>query len=190
MRQQDEREPSGGGESELAELYTCYGTSIMAYARLHVSTWEDAEEIVLEAFTEAWKQDNLSWLAEKQRLVWLRSVAQHKIVDRYRRSLHVSLLPFDQLGEAVQAGETPSPEQVVIHREELEQLYMAVSRLSLLQQQVIQLRVGDGLRFAEIALLLNKRETAVRKIFSRTVAHLRRAFDQPTTRKDPSDDTF
>lgn len=38
-----------------------------------------------------------------------------------------------------------------------------------LQQQVLRLRYGDGLRCAEIVVLLNKREDAVRKMLSRCI---------------------
>jgi DNA-directed RNA polymerase specialized sigma24 family protein len=91
MQQQDECQQS---DSAGTALYQRYGVSIFAYARLHTPSWEDAEDITLEVFTAALEQKSLSWLAEKQQLVWLRRVAQNKLVDRYRRSLHISLLPL------------------------------------------------------------------------------------------------
>ncbi|HEY6407442.1 MAG TPA: sigma-70 family RNA polymerase sigma factor [Ktedonobacteraceae bacterium] len=175
MQQQDECIQS---DNAGAALYKRYAVSIFAYARLHTSSWEDAEDLVLEVFTAALEQKSLSWLAEKQQLVWLRRVAQNKLVDRYRRSLHFSLLPLEQLVETVLTEEVLTPEQVVVRREELEQLYSAVGKLPPLQQQVLQLRLGDGLRFAEIAVLLDKREAAVRKLYSRTLALLRTIYAQ------------
>src|SRR6266567_483649 len=131
-------------------LYERYAASILAYARLHTPCWEDAEDLTVEVFTAAFEQDNLSWLADKQQFVWLRSVAQHKLVDRYRRSIHVSVMPLEQVVETVQAGETLTPEQIVVRREELERLYKAASTLSLFQQQVLQLRFGEGLRLLRL----------------------------------------
>src|SRR5205085_9965033 len=72
MQQQDECFPS---ESLAARLYTRYAASIFAYARLHTSSWEDAEDLTLEVFTAALEQNSLSWLTEKQQFVWLRRVA-------------------------------------------------------------------------------------------------------------------
>src|SRR6266478_3086852 len=46
------------------------------------------------------------------------------------------------------------------------------------QQQLAWLRLGEGLRFAEIAVLLDKREEAVRKLWSRTLALLRRIYER------------
>jgi RNA polymerase sigma factor (sigma-70 family) len=53
-----------------------------------------------------------------------------------------------------------------------------IGKLSKLQQQVLQLRYEDGLRFAEIAIVLNKREEAVRKLLSRTLSTLRTLYLQ------------
>ena len=75
-------------------------------------------------------------------------------------------------------GHAKTQKHLIVRREELERLYASIGKLPLLQQQVLQLRVGDGLRFAEIAVLLNKREEAVRKVFSRTLALLRAIYDQ------------
>ncbi|MFL5655482.1 MAG: RNA polymerase sigma factor [Ktedonobacteraceae bacterium] len=173
MQQQDEC-----AQLDSAALYQRYAASIFAYLRLHTPSWEDAEDLLLEVFTAALEQENLSWLTEKQQFVWLRRVAQNKLVDRYRRSMHLSVLPLEQVVDTVRAEEALTPEQLAVRREELERLYAVVGKLSLLQQQVLQLRMGDGLRFAEIAVLLNKREDAVRKLFSRTLAFLRKIYDQ------------
>jgi len=165
-------------------LYERYVASILAYARLHTPCWEDAEDLTVEVFTAALEQDNLSWLADKQQFVWLRSVAQHKLADRYRRSIHVSVIPLEQVVETVQAVEALTPEQIVVRREELERLYTAVGKLSLLQRQVLQLRLGDGLRFAEMAILLNKSEATVRKLYSLTLAFLRTVYEQHERREE------
>ena len=175
MQQQDECKQS---DSAGAALYHRYAVSIFAYVKLHTPSWEDAEDITLEVFTAALEQKSLSWLAEQQRLVWLRRVAQNKLVDRYRRSLHISLLPLEQVVDTLRAEEALTPEQIVLRREELERLSSSVGKLPRLQQQVLQLRLGDGLRFAEIAVLLDKREEAVRKLYSRTLALLRTIYEQ------------
>jgi RNA polymerase sigma factor (sigma-70 family) len=48
--------------------------------------------------------------------------------------------------------------------------------LSDLQRQVVQLRYGADLSFAEIGLLLKKNEAAVRKLLSRALASLRSSY--------------
>lgn len=160
----------------VAALYDRYAASIFAYARLRAPSLEDAEDVMLEVFTAALEQEKLATLTEHQQFVWLRQVAHHKLVDRYRRVAHLPVVPLEQVIEAVREEEVLSPEHIVLRREELERLCGAVARLPLVQQQLLQLRFGEGLRFAEIAVLLNKREPAVRKLCSRALASLRVAY--------------
>jgi RNA polymerase sigma factor (sigma-70 family) len=166
------------GKSVASALYDRYAASIFAYARLYTPSWEDAEDVTLEVFTAALEQENLSALTERQQLVWLRRVAHNKLVDRSRRAMHLPVVPLEQVMDTVRTEEALTPEQMVLRGEELERLYKAVSSLSLFQQQVLQLRFGEGLRFAEIAVLLNKREATVRKLCSRSIALLRTIYEQ------------
>ena len=175
MQQHDE---CTQGKSAASTLFDRYASSIFAYARLYSPLWEDAEDVTLEVFTAALEQANLSALTERQQLVWLRRVAHNKLVDRYRSSVHLPVISLEQVIETVCTEETLTPEQMVLRGEELERLYKAVSTLSVFQQQVLQLRFGEGLRFAEIAVLLNKREASVRKLCSRTIALLRTIYEQ------------
>src|SRR5712691_736522 len=147
MQQRNECDQSNGSGSTL---YDRYAASIFAYARLRTTSWEDAEDLTLEVFLKALEYDNLSWLADKQQLVWLRRVAHNKLVDHYRRSTRPPVVPLEQEMEIACQDEALAPEQLALRREELEQLYHAVGKLSLLQQQVLRLRFGDGLHFAEI----------------------------------------
>ncbi len=170
MQQQDECKQPNTLDSTL---YDRYAASIFAYARLHTTSWEDAEDLTLGVFLKALEHDNLSSLTEKQQLVWLRRVAHNKLVDSYRRSTRVSVVPLEVVIETVYQDEALAPEQLALRREELEQLFKAVEKLSLLQQQVLRLRFGDDLSFAEIAILLNKSEGTIRKLCWRTLARLR-----------------
>jgi RNA polymerase sigma-70 factor, ECF subfamily len=161
-----------------AALYDRYASSIFAYARLCTPTWEDAEDVTLETFMAALEWEDFSALTERQQFAWLRRVAHNKLVDRIRRAVHLPAVPLEQVREQVRTEEALTPEQMVLRGEELERLYQAVRGLPLFQQQLLQLRFGEGLRFAEIAVLLNKREATVRKLCSRSIALLRKIYKQ------------
>ncbi|HEY4383832.1 MAG TPA: sigma-70 family RNA polymerase sigma factor [Ktedonobacteraceae bacterium] len=159
-------------------LYERYAVSIFAYLKMHITPLEDAEDLLIEVFTAALEQNNLSWLSEQQRFSWLRRVAQNKLVDRYRRKNRLTMLPLEYMVDTICIEEILQPEQSMLRREELEQLYATVRKLPTLQKQILQLRIGDGLRFAEIAILLNKREEAIRKAYSRALSVLRASYSQ------------
>jgi len=171
MQRQVDRELHDG----FAELYDRYAQAIFAYVRLHMPSREDAEDLTLEVFLAALEHNNRSALAEDERLAWLRRVAHNKIIDNYRRSVRHPTVALDQVVETLYADENQAPEQVVLRNEEYALLHAALQGLTVLQQQLLHLRYGDGLRFAEIALLLNKREVALRKLLSRTLTYLRTA---------------
>jgi RNA polymerase sigma-70 factor (ECF subfamily) len=175
MKQRDEHEVMSASKSTLFERFA---PIILAYVRWHSTSWQDAEDLTFEVFLTALEHDDLSWMTGEQQLAWLRRVAHNKIVDGYRRPAHPPAIPLEQVVENIYPDEAPLPEQLLLRREELERLYTAISKLSLEQQQVLQLRFGEGLRFAEIALLLNKRESTVRKICSRSLALLRSIYDE------------
>src|SRR5579859_2788780 len=150
MQDQDECQQVSGS---MSGLYQRYAAAIFAYTRLHTPSWEDAEDLTIEVFLTALEHDQLSWLSEGQRFAWLRRVAHNKLVDRYRRAPRCAIVPLEQLIESVYRDEAPTPEQFVLRREELSRLYAMVGKLPIIQQQILQLRFGEGLAFAEIAVL-------------------------------------
>lgn len=175
------REPPEEGDllvSADIELYDRYAPVIFAYARLHLFLYEDAEDLTIEVFTAALEHDNLSSFAESEKLAWLRRVAHNRLIDRYRYADRHPGMPLDKVVETVESDDVSAPEQIALRKEAYGQLRALIGQLPVLQQQVLQLRYEDGLRFAEIAVVLNKREDAVRKLLSRTLTTLRTLYLQ------------
>src|SRR5947209_2201065 len=107
------------GEHKLAHspdstLYERHAAIILAYARSHTASWQDAEDLTLEVFLTALEHDNLSWLADKQQLVWLWHVAHNKLMDSYRRSNHPPTVSLEEVVENARRDEAPTPEQLVL----------------------------------------------------------------------------
>jgi len=163
--------------SSAAALYDRYARAIFAYLRLHTPSREDAEDLTLEVFLAALEYHHLSGLSDDEQLAWLRRVARNHLIDSYRRSTRHPVVALDQVTETLYDDEVQAPERLAVRNEEYTHLHAAVKRLSVPQQQLLRLRYGDGLRFAEIAVLLNKREAALRKMLSRTLVFLRSSFE-------------
>ena len=81
QKQQDEDELDQNADS--LSLYDRYGQAIFAYARLHVPSREDAEDVTLEVFTAALENDNFSGLQEGEKLAWLLLLNQGYCVTGY-----------------------------------------------------------------------------------------------------------
>src|SRR6266851_6830259 len=117
MQQQEKHKLVNSSDSTL---YDRHAAVILAYARLHTASWEDAEDLTLEVFLAALEHDNLSWLADAQQLIWLRRVAHNKLVDHYRHAPRLPVVPLEQAVEMVYHDEALTPEQLALRREELE----------------------------------------------------------------------
>jgi RNA polymerase sigma-70 factor (ECF subfamily) len=166
---------SDSSQASQAVLYERYGQAIFGYLRLRAHSTEDAEDLLLEVFLAALEHDNLVTLAAGEQLAWLRRVAHNKLLNVYRQASRHPRVALDSVGDSLL--EEDSPEQQTLRQEERGQLLAALQKLPALQQHILQLRYGDGLRCAEIALLLNKREGAVRKLLSRSVLVLRQVYN-------------
>ncbi len=178
MQQQDEDNAfAGASDTGEATLFDLFGKAIFTYLRLHTASREDAEDLTVEVFTAALEHDQLSGMPEHERLIWLRRVAQRRLVDHYRRlQRRPALVALDLHMDVLLDDTAQNPERIVLQREAAGELHRAITALPQLQQQLIRLRFVDGLRSTEIAVLLNKREDAVRKLLSRTMAQLRSIF--------------
>ena len=162
------------GDTGQTMLYERYGQAIFGYLRLHAHSLEDAEDLLLEVFLAVLERDNLSALPPGEQLAWLRRVAHNKLLNLYRQSSRHPRVALDSVADTML--EADGPEQQALRHEEHSQLRAALQKLPPLQQHILQLRYGDGLRCADIALLIDKREEAVRKLLSRSILALRQVY--------------
>ena len=157
-------------------LYDRFASTIFAYLYRQVASQQDAEDLLLEVFTAAFSNPTLSGLTEERQLAWLRRVARNKVIDLYRRNAVRTELSLEFILEV--EDDQLTPEEYAIQRESYERLHRAVQQLPALQQQLIRLRYGNGLRLVEIAAIFEKPEGTVRKMLARTLQQLRTMYDK------------
>lgn len=161
------------GTSAFGELYRRHAPNILVSLRRHISSPEDAEDLLMEIFLAAFqRQTSVCTMSDEMQLAWLRRVAHNKLVDFYRRTARKPILPIDEHAHVLSNHEQ-EPEFVVIRQENYTWVQAHVKNLSSAQQEVMYLRFGRGLRCVEIAKLLNKREGAIRMLLARSLNTLR-----------------
>lgn len=163
-------------DSLESTLYERFAPTIFAYLSQQVASRQDAEDLLLEVFLSAFKSHMLADLPAGRQLAWLRRVARNKAIDHYRHHAVLTLLPLEEASETESTELTP--EQYTEQQEHYARLYHALGQLTPIQQEIIQLRYIHGLRFSEIATLLDKSEGTVRQWLVRTLQHLRKLYDQ------------
>lgn len=162
---------------QSATLYERYAPDVLTYLLRQLNSREDAEDILLEVFTIALeKQAALQW-DERALRAWLLTIARNKVVDHYRRAGRLAPVPLMNVEERLYEPEEREPEQMFLHQETYTQLRMHTQKLSREQQEILQLRFGEGLRCAEIAQVIGRSEKAARALLYRTLKQLRKIYD-------------
>ncbi len=129
----------------LDRLVTTMGPRLLAYAR-RMQSRTDAEDVVAETFFRA--ADSIAALRASPRPeFYLLSVARNLCRDQIRRNrITRAILPAP--------APVPTPPECAVAAEDLAALRVAVDELPDRLREVVVLRLAGGLRFEDIAALL------------------------------------
>src|SRR5437660_10837268 len=136
---------------EMALLYRKYAPGLLSYVRLRVPSPEDAEDLVVEVFLAALQHATFATLSENAKQLWLWRVTRNKVIDAYRRAQTRRSVILDHVAEGLFEDEMLSPENSALRQEDYMNLYAHMQSLPLLEQQILRMRIGQGLSCAEIA---------------------------------------
>jgi RNA polymerase sigma factor (sigma-70 family) len=155
-----------------------YAHIILNYIARYISSREDVDDMVLDVFLAA--LENQVWLtwSDGEQLAWLRRIAYNKAVDYYRRHSRHPSIALEHIAMTLYEDDEQMPESVALRNEAYAVLRAHLSHLSELQQEIVRLRFGEGLRLKEVALRLNKSDSVIRVTLSRTLNLLRRVYLQ------------
>ena len=175
LQGEDSGNPTEKGHACISDLYKRYAPALFEYIRRHSAALSDAEDILAEVFMSALRYD-LSRMSMDEQRAWLWTVARNKVNDAYRQTRRKPQVSLEVLEDTLEDGTTP--EELALQQEEAAYLHGFLRRLSRTQREVLQLRFTGGLRCTEIAVILKKREGAVRSILSRALNELRRYYER------------
>lgn len=126
------------------------GPRLVAYVHRVYANRQDSEDIVAEAFCRA--ADNVAALSASSRPdLYLLTIARNLCRDRFRRR-RPEAASFHTLGDRADGGIEPA--QHVVRDEQRRALQRAVADLPESMREVVVLRISSGLKFEEIAELL------------------------------------
>jgi RNA polymerase sigma-70 factor (ECF subfamily) len=140
------------GEPEgLAELYDRHGRLVYSLALRILRDQGDAEDVVQEVFSQAWRQASRYQSSRGNVVAWLMNLARSRAIDRLRgrRSRPEPMADAEAVVEMPDLAQ-PVDEQLALSGR-AEQIRSAVDELSLLQRVAIELAFYEGLTHAEIA---------------------------------------
>jgi RNA polymerase sigma-70 factor (ECF subfamily) len=117
-------------------------------------------------------------------LLWLYRVAHNLVIDDYRQS---SKQPLPLLDEAWHTDDDLSPDKAVAAQIAQGQVRAALLELTLVQQQVIELKFMEGMSNEQVAKIMGKPVGTIKSLQHRALAALRRvlsARELPGAQKD------
>ena len=145
-----------GDEPALERLYDRYSAPLYALAYRIAGERSDAEEIVLDCFSQAWR-DAPRFRAERGSVIaWLTMICRSRALDLVRaRGRRARLVSSAAAAEPdtppAMGGRDPAEERDLEQRERREVVRNALRGLSDSQRQAIELSYYAGLSHSEIA---------------------------------------
>jgi RNA polymerase sigma-70 factor (ECF subfamily) len=148
---------AGGDPAALAELYDRYADMLYSLALRVVGSASDAEEVLQDAWLQAWRSARSYDPARGAVGAWLVTITRTRALDRLRslgsrrRALDAAAL------EAASDPPAPIADPVIGHarRALRTNVAAAITALAPQQRQVVELAYFDGLSQSEIAARLN-----------------------------------
>ena len=137
----------------LSQLYDRYARVMYSLAFKILNSVEEAEEVVLDVFSQVWRTAQ-NYDSQRGRVDnWLFLMTRSRSLDRLRKSLRQSKI-IDASTQVVQEKSivfADNPEEKLLIRERRELIIAALEQLPETQRQVIELAYYQGLTQSEIA---------------------------------------
>ena len=145
-----------GDQSALAALYDATNRVVFGLVLRILSDRSTAEEVLLDVYTQVWRQAALYDRKRGAPLAWLMTIARSRAIDRFRsgRLDQQSRESLDDLGHLKSNSLSPEENTALSERQRL--VRAALNALSVEQREVIELAYYSGLSHSEIALRLGQ----------------------------------
>lgn len=166
-------------QSALSLLYDRYARVLYSLAFRILGSVEEAEEIVLDVFSQVWK---LAGRYDPQRGrvdAWLFMLTRSRSLDRLRSLQRVSkaVESSTEAAKTVPQAQISDPTEDVLISERRDRVLAAMQRLPVEQREVIELAYYEGLTHVEIATKTGKSLGTVKTRIRLGLNKLRQALD-------------
>ena len=145
-----------GDQAALTTLYDSTSRLVFGLILRVVTDRSSAEEVLLDVYTQVWRQASTYDSKRGAPLAWLMTIARTRGIDRLRSSKreHQTRESLDAIGEITASASSPEADSVTAERRQL--VRSALDTLSAEQREVIELAYYSGLSHSEIALKLGQ----------------------------------
>lgn len=161
-----------GDQQAFTQLFDRYYAPINRYFYFHLSNQQDVDDLTNMVFLKTWQ--NLQKFKQNKGTfkAWLYRIAHNLLIDFYRRPTYA-----DSVEEIIEIeADIMKPENLIVSRQEIYQLRLALAELDERSRSVIIHRFIAGLDHHETARLLGLSEGNVRVIQLRSLKKIKDFF--------------
>jgi RNA polymerase sigma-70 factor (ECF subfamily) len=163
-----------GDPEAFGALYERYVGKIYSYLYYRTGNTHDAEDLTARVFQRALAGLDRYTSRGLPFSAWLYRIAHNLVANWHRDQRRRQHLPLHEVAPAeLPDGRDEAPEAQAESREERETLLAAIRRLPGDRQQLLVLKFVERLSNAEIGVVLNRSEGAVKSLYHRTLLALR-----------------
>jgi RNA polymerase sigma-70 factor (ECF subfamily) len=146
---------AGGDQAALGTLYDSTSRVIFGLALRILNDRATAEEVMLDVYTQVWRQAASYDLQRGSPMAWLMTIARSRAIDRLRSGWQDQQRkePLEAIGDARSDSSSPEENAEIAERRKL--VRQALSQISAEQRELIELAFYGGLSHSEIALEKN-----------------------------------
>lgn len=142
---------AGGDADALAELYDRHGRVVYSLALRILRDQGDAEDVVQEVFSQAWKQAERYDAGRGPVVAWLLTMARTRAIDRVRGRSARPSVAADEGAVLHLPDDAPPIDTQLEWASRAAQVRSAFERLPFLQRVAVELAFYEGLTHSEIA---------------------------------------
>lgn len=151
----------------FGELYEIYFDKIYGFIFYKVGDRTEAEDLAEEVFVKALEAiKGFEW-RNVPFVSWLFKIAVNVVNDYFRRCFKMTTVSVEDYINELKT--TDDPAALAIKKFSQEKLYLAISKLTEIQQEVIILKFLTNLSNTEIARIIGKNEGAVKSLQHRAL---------------------
>ncbi|MBI1256153.1 MAG: sigma-70 family RNA polymerase sigma factor [Chloroflexi bacterium] len=174
-----------GDKDAFGELYERYLDKIYSYIYYRTGNHHDAEDLTARVFFRAMAHIESYTERGVPFQAWLYRIAHNLVANWHRDRGRRKVIPLDEFIAA--SLKSDAPDQQAEDQEERDALRTAIRRLPEERQQLLLLKFVDHLSNAEIGVIMDRTEGAIKSLYHRTLIALR---DELQSADQPAVDTF
>jgi RNA polymerase sigma-70 factor (ECF subfamily) len=160
-----------GDKDAFGELYERYLDKIYSYVYYRTGNHHDAEDLTARVFFRAMAHIESYTERGVPFQAWLYRIAHNLVANWHRDRGRRKVIPLDEFIAA--SLKTDAPDKQAEDQEEEDALRAAIRRLPEERQQLLLLKFVEHQSNAEIGVVMNRTEGAIKSLYHRTLIALR-----------------